>query len=356
VLPDRLPIVAAKTAAGSPPGVYHERELTAPVLLCDERGDLDPQSVGWARTPLFTANLRRHWPRKKRWNFWNWIDPEFVFSVTVADVDLASFCAVAFIDLRGGRSIERMDLRRSGFIALPERVEGGIEWKSEKMSYVLRDEGAGVAVEFACNDVQGTAVRAAFVARRLPGHESLNVVVPWTRTRFQLNSKHNTLPCRGTLRIGDRVLDMHPDRCFGVQDWGRGIWPYRSFWNWGVATGAQDGALIGVNMGGKWTTGTGSNENGVFLDGRLHKVMEDLEWSYDPANANGPWRVRAPHSGMIELTLAPRYAKTTRLDLGLFCTGGTCVFGTWHGTVRAAGREIAVRDLVGWAEEFAHRW
>jgi hypothetical protein len=355
MLADHLPIVAARIAGGSYAPVYHERELTEPVLLCNERGDLNPDAVGWARTPLVTANLRGHWPRKKRWNFWNWISPDFVFSVTVADIDLVSFCAVAFIDLRDGQSIERMDIRRSGFARLPEDVERDLAWESPKMSYSLHhDDDIGVA--FSCSDVQNVAVRADFVVRRPRGHESLNVVVPWTRTRFQLNSKHNTLPCEGTITVGNRRFEMHPDRCHGVQDWGRGIWPYRSFWNWGVATGVHAGRSIGVNMGARWTTGTGSNENGVWLDGRLHKVMEDLMWIYDSSNWKAPWRVRAPHSGMIDLTFTPSYVKTTGLNLGVFASGGTCVFGTWDGIIHAGGREIAVDRLIGWAEEFAHRW
>jgi hypothetical protein len=35
-----------------------------------------------------------------------------------------------------------------------------------------------------------------------------------------------------------------------VQDFGRGVWPYRSFWNWGVATGVRM-ACVGVNVGAK---------------------------------------------------------------------------------------------------------
>ena len=40
----------------------------------------------------------------------------------------------------------------------------------------------------------------------------------------------------------------------------------------------------------------------------------------------------------------------------LLATGGTCVFGTWRGRVRAADRDVAIDGLIGWAEEFAHRW
>jgi hypothetical protein len=192
--------------------------------------------------------------------------------------------------------------------------------------------------------------------RRRAGHESLNVVVPWSASRFQCNSKHAALPCEGEVRAGERRYRLDPHTCFGVQDWGRGIWPYRSFWNWGVATGYAGDALLGVNFGAKWTTGTGSNENGILCDGRLHKIMEDLRWDYDPVEWRKPWRVVAPHSGALDLVLEPVVAHTPRLDLGVIATGGVCAFGRWRGHVRVEGREIAVDGLVGWAEEFAHRW
>ncbi len=49
-------------------------------------------------------------------------------------------------------------------------------------------------------------------------------------------------------------------------------------------------------------------------------------------------------------------AHRSQISLGLFATGGVCCFGRWHGTLRFDGREVRVHDLIGWAEEFAHRW
>jgi hypothetical protein len=84
--------------------------------------------------------------------------------------------------------------------------------------------------------------------------------------------------------------------------------------------------------------------------------MEDLRWDYDPADWMRPWRVSARHSQMVDLTLVPIVAHRVRTSLGLLATGGVCCFGRSHGTIRADGREIRIRDLVGWAEEFTHRW
>ena len=355
-LPRHLPILAAKRARGGYERAYQERERTAATRLCDERGLLNPDAVGWSRFPRVTANLSGHRLRKKRWNFWSWIGRRFVFSVTVADLDYASFCSFFFIDFETGERVAGMDPRRGGYIAMPEEVERTLRWRSAKTDYALVNEGGDLAVAFRGRGGPGEEVAAAFTVRKPPDHESLNLVVPWTRRRFQLNSKHNTLRCEGEVVIAGRRYEMRPDDCHAVQDFGRGVWPYRSCWNWAVCTGEQGGELVGLNLGDRWTTGTGVNENGICHAGRLHKVMEDLEWRYDPADWMRPWRIRSVVSDAIDLTLTPFFAHTTGLNLGLLATGGTCAFGLWSGAVRFEGREVAIRDQVGWAEEFAHRW
>jgi hypothetical protein len=354
-LPDRLPILDRRGRTPVGPQ-YVERELTAPVDLCDARGRLDPAAIGFSRRPLVRANLSGHWPRKKRWNFWNWIAPEFVFSVTLADIDYTSFCSFSLTDFTDGAHFAGASYGLPGRFALPEVVDASVAFRGGGLDYDNRIDGADLAVRFRGRAGDGSEVAADFTVRRPPGHESLNVVVPWTATRFQCNSKHAALPCEGELRAGARRYVLDPRTAFGVQDWGRGIWPYRSFWNWGVATGWAGDVLLGVNVGAKWTTGTGSNENGILWNGRLTKVMEDLRWEYDASNWRKPWRVVAPRSGALDLVLEPVAAHTPRLELGVLATGGVCAFGRWRGRVSAEGRELAVDGLVGWAEEFAHRW
>ncbi len=356
LLPDHLPILDRRLARDGCPSVYPEREITSPVDLCDPRGRLNPAAVGFSRRPLVRANLSGHWPRKKRWNFWNWIGPDFVFSVTLADIDVASFCSFTLTDFRDATHWSGASYGRSGRVALPENVEASVAYRRGHIDYVNEIDGDDLAVRFRGRASDGTAVTAEFAVRRPTEHESLNVVVPWTATRFQCNSKHAALPCEGEVRAGSRRYTLDPNSCFGVQDWGRGVWPHRSFWNWGVATGWVGDVLLGVNFGAKWTTGTGSNENGILWNGRLHKIMEDLRWEYDAAQWRKPWRVVAPHSGAIDLALEPIAAHTPRLNLGVLATGGVCAFGRWRGCVRVEGRELDVDGLIGWAEEFAHRW
>ena len=352
-LPDHMPIVAARMARHRSP--YHEPELTRPLDLCDARGRLNPDAVGWSREPLVRANLSGHWPRKKRWNFWNWITADFVLSVTVADIDYAAFCEVTFTDFRTGQSVATLAPTWPGRLALAEHVERTVEFHGKTIEYANVHAGDALHVRLRA-DAKGVPIVAEFAVAKPPGHETLNLVAAWTPERFQLNSKHCALPTEGWIEVGGERHELRPEACHGVQDWGRGIWPWCSFWNWAVASGVQDGHSIGVNMGAKWTTGTGVNENALCIDGRLHKVSEDLAWTYDPADWRRPWRVVAPHTGMIDLTLEPLVVRTPQVGFGPLRSGGACAFGLWRGTVRWDGGAAELRGLPGWAEEFDHRW
>jgi hypothetical protein len=355
-LSEWMPIVDARMAGTRFPAAYAEREITASVDLCDARGRLNPAAKGWARTPAIRANLAGHWPRKKRWNFWNWICPRFVFSVTLANIDYAAFCAFFFIDFESGEKFEGMAPAWPGSISMPDRVEQPVSFRGGAIDYTNANRGGDFEVRFNGRDKHGAEVRADFVVRKPEGNESLTVVVPWSDDRFQMNCKENTRPCEGTITVGDRRYAMNPNDCHAVQDFGRGMWPYRSFWNWGVGTGVQDGRRVGINVGARWTTGTGANENALCIDGRLHKIMEDLVWEYDAAAPMQPWRVRSTHTEVVDIALQPIFPHDSKLSLGVLASGGVCVFGKWSGRLVVDGRSLRIENLIGWAEEFAHRW
>ncbi len=357
VAPAYMPIVKDFMEKGPYAPTYLEPEITEPVDLCDANGLLNRAAVGWSRRPLTRANLSGHWPRKKRWNFWNWICPDYVFSVTMADIDYALFCAVQFTDFKTLENFTGIGIKRGNAIVLPEHVERTVTFEGGGMEYACVNDGGDIKVDFSGPAIlSGVDVTADFIVRKPAGHETLNVVIPWSRERFQMNSKHNALPCEGTITVGGKTYEMDPANCHAVQDFGRGMWPYRSHWNWAVATGVVDGVTVGINMGDKWTTGTGANENGLCVGGKLYKVMEDLNWQYDPNDWMAPWRIKTDYSDMIDLTLTPIMVTDTTVSIGVLGTGGVCPFGHWNGVVRAGGNEIEIKNMIGWAEEFIHRW
>ena len=85
-------------------------------------------------------------------------------------------------------------------------------------------------------------------------------------------------------------------------------------WNWGAASGMSNGRTMGLQLGGKWTAGTGSTENALSVDGRLTKYGDELDWEY-LAQGDFPrqWRIRRER---LDLTFVPFYDKVTRTNLG----------------------------------------
>ena len=340
----------------------HERELTEPVDLCAPDGKrLNPAARGWSRRPLHRANLRGVWGRTKRWDYWAILAGDRVVTITYADVDYLGIAAVEWFDLASGRKGGReiiAPLARG--IALPDAPgTEPLRYRSEALDLDLVDGDAGTSLRARWTERDGaTGTLDAFVALP-PAHESLNVVIPWSERRFQFTSKHQARPVTGSFARGHEKIrfDATPGGAFGVLDVGRGRWPYKTRWNWGGGAGrAVGGSIVGLQLGGKWTVGTGATENGVIVDGRLTKIGEELVWEYDWEHPLRPWRVRAA-SGGIDLTLSPRYDRHAKVDAIVLATEVHQVFGTWSGTVRTDGGEvIQLEGIQGFAEESRSRW
>ena len=159
------------------------------------------------------------------------------------------------------------------------------------------------------------------------------------------------------MRLGDERIEFAAP-AFGCLDYGRGVWPEHTVWNWGSASGVRDGRTIGLNLGGKWTDGTGMNENGICIDGRLTKISEDLVFEYDREDWMQPWRVRTSASDRIDLRFDPEFERASisgsRED---FFSEAHQMFGRYSGRITPyGGSPIEVRDLFGWIEEHEARW
>ncbi|MGH8882184.1 MAG: DUF2804 domain-containing protein, partial [Stackebrandtia sp.] len=180
------------------------------------------------------------------------------------------------------------------------------------------------------------------------GHESLGVVVGWSARRFQYTVKDLGRPVAGTVTI-DGVAHVVEDG-FAVLDHGRGKWPYSVAWNWAAGCGARRS----IQLGGKWTDGTGSTENALFVDGRVHKIGDDLVWDYDRSDWQRPWRITGPR---VEVEFTPFHVRAARTALGVLSNETHQCFGNFSGRARTdAGDWVDLDGLTGWAEEARNRW
>jgi hypothetical protein len=182
----------------------------------------------------------------------------------------------------------------------------------------------------------------------------MSVVVPWDERRFQYTVKDVGRPVAGRIAVAGTAYDVGPADSFAVLDHGRGRWPYSVSWNWGALHGLVDGRRISVQVGGRWTDGTGSTENAVVVDGVVHKVGEELVWEYDDTGWSSPWRV---HGARLDVTVTPFHVRAASTNLLLVASRTHQAFGTARGWVCTSdGERIEVDGLVGWVEEVVNRW
>lgn len=337
----------------------HEREIVIPVALCDGGGRLAPAARGWSRTPLHRANLRGRPGRKKRWDYWCIISPDVIASVTYADVDYLGLGMVWVLDRRTGAQ---------GGGTLMRPFGRGFELAELPCTGVMTASGHGVAISIDertdttvidARGGHGSGGAAVEVSITTPTpYESMNVVIPWSDRAFQYTSKQTARPATGTITLGTTSWLLEDGSAWAVLDLGRGIWSYSNRWNWAAAAGrTAEGHTVGLQFGGKWTVGTGATENALYVDGRLSKIGEELEWSYSWDDPLRPWRVRTVASDQVDVTLTPDFDRHDRTSLGVLSMEVHQCFGTWAGTIRTDdGERLEIDGIHGFAEEARNRW
>jgi Domain of unknown function (DUF2804), N-terminal/Domain of unknown function (DUF2804), C-terminal len=336
--------------------VTHEPELTEPVDLCTPDGSrLNPAARGWSRMPLHRANLGDSGGRNKRWDYWAVLAGDVVVSAVYANVDYVGLADVWWADLTSGSCGGHGIVSDADAFVLPERPgTAPLRVDRDGLTIDIEDDDAGTHLCAQWAEADGRAGRLDVTAALRPGHESLNVVIPWSDELFNYTSKQQARAATGVLVVGDReiAIGAAAGDAWAVLDVGRGRWPAQITWNWGGGAGRVGDHVVGLQIGAKWTEGTGFTENGIIVDGRLTKLGAELQWEYDWDAPLQPWHVVDP-GGQLDIVLSPRYDKFTH-----GAGGGTHqVFGTWSGRVETDdGVSLEFDDVQGFAEEARQDW
>lgn len=358
-----------------------ETEITAPTSLSKITAGrpeltLNPDARGWSRRPLADTRLYTGfggWGRNKRWEYWGIMTPKHIIGITISSLEYAGVNQLYVVDREtlAPVSIEVVAPLARG-VTLPDTyLQGPASFMSKDLKIQITDtfenglhetriiaSGAGHYAKTSAH-VAGQAVTLELdlTMSRDATDDALHVVVPWSQKRFQYTIKEPALPATGTLRINGKEHSfggVHDSTSFGVLDHGRGRWPYSMIWNWAAGSGIVNGQRIALQLGDKWTDGTGSTENAVIVDGRLTKISEELRWQYDTTDWLKPWKVTGQN---IDATFTPFYERVAVTSLVVLAGETHQCFGTWTGSFTLPdGARISLDGLEGWAEEARNRW
>ena len=125
-------------------------------------------------------------------------------------------------------------------------------------------------------------------------------------------------------------------------------------WNWAAGSGIVDGHRIGLQLGGRWTAGTGMTENALIVDGVVDPMSTEVAWNYDLAHPDRPWRIQGDR---VDATLTQFHARRAATNALVIASRAVQAFGEWSGWAAGSdGRRDRVDGIVGWAEEAKNRW
>ncbi len=333
-----------------------EPEIGGPTSLTTAGGKLNREAIGWATQPIIdTSGLARGRGRNKRWEYWNVATPEHILGMTVSHIDYACVHELWLLDRATGHALGKAAtvIPPRGAVLAPRLEHGRSMARAKDLALDIDEVPGGTRL-------RGQIAGVAFdITAELPdGHERLALVVPWSDERFQYTVKDIARPASGWIRVDGVRHELPEGESWAVLDHGRGRWPYDISWNWGAGSGytqlGGESRVIGLQVGARWTDGTGVSENAFFVDGRMHKIHGPTEWRYDLASWRTPWQVTG---GGLDARFKPFHNKVTRTDLLVLKGHTDQCFGYWSGTfTTAAGEQIPFDGLIGWAEEVHNRW
>jgi hypothetical protein len=343
-----------------------QNEIQHSGSLLNSKGQL--AQVGWSRQPKLDCNLEaaRFYAlrplqrfRIKRWDYYALFTPQRFFSATIADLGYAGNIFVYILDFNTGELHEEglvIPLGRG--ITLPRNSHRGDAHFSDRrasLDFFVKPNARTVSVSWP-GFHDGRGIRAEFSLACPQKHESMTIVIPIGKRRFYYNRKINCLPAEGYLQYSDVQENISPQTCLGSLDWGRGVWEYKSFWNWASASGfLPDKRTVGLNLGCGFGDLSAASENCLLLNGKVHK-LETVEFDYVSGDYMKPWKFR-DSQGRLDLEFTPFKDRTATTNLGIISSQVHQMFGCYSGLVEADdGEVIQIESLIGFAEEHQARW
>ena len=178
-----------------------------------------------------------------------------------------------------------------------------------------------------------------------------------------MTTKQNCMPCSGTFKFGDKVVEFSKEDTYCALDWGRVNTPYQLVWYWGngaTKVKDEDGSEHTVGFEITWGIGDESyaTETAIFYDGKLHKFgAVDVEKFPKTNGFMNEWKF-VSEDGRFDMTMTPffdNHGDTNVLNLLRMHTHQ--LHGTWNGTVTLDdGKKIEIKDMYAFCEYCENKW
>ena len=340
-----------------------QHKITEPSDLLNEQGELI--QTGYATAPLLKYN-RENIARKRRlkeWDYYLIYNEAYAFALTVGYSAGYILIGISVIDFKNRTEQSKSIVKHVRNWNLPESsVIGDIIYKDVRTDLKIIHKGADREIFLYLDDfIPDSTLTASFLLSKEP-KDSMVIATPFKENKkyFYYNQKIIGMSALGSVNIKGEVYNFDSGNSFGLLDWGRGVWPYKTTWYWSVALGYILDNTFGFNLGYGFGNTDKATENMLFFNGNANKlgrvdfgIPKKLNNKYDYMK---PWHFTSSDN-RITMTFQPIYDRSSALHAVLFSTIQHQLFGKFSGTaVLDDGRTIHLNNFLGFAERVKNRW
>ena len=341
-----------------------KREVTEGGALLDGQGRLN--APGWARQPVWTYR-RGAVPSVlglKEWDRLIVMNDRMAVGVALADHTYLGSLTVWTFDLATGacQMARRQTPATLGSTGLSEDPAGNFAAAGEGWAAALLSDGEDRALTLHLEKFRGEEPLDAALTLTRPPRDRMAAAIPFLKKdQFYYTCKTCGMEAGGALAVGNDRTAFGPGST-AVLDWSRGVLPHQCSQTWAVAWGEAEGLPLALNLAGGLAPGPEPSENGVFVDGVLHKLdraafhLPGDRFPQKPGDLGGSWQIVSSDK-RLSVTFTPERLRQEDWNILLLRTSARQVFGRFSGAVTLTdGRRLTFRDLRGFVERSENKW
>ena len=338
-----------------------QNEITEPSNLFNNDGSLVQR--GWAREPILRYNkesIGKGWLRIKEWDHYSILNKDFGFQLTIGDIGYLTQMSYVWLDFnerrRDGKGLFKF-FTKSKLLPLSSLEDSKIIFPTKKFKASIKKEGTKRILSIDDSKFQERGLKGNIILKDDPKMDNTVVVIGYKEDPrlFYYNHKINYMPAKGSLYLGEKEFSFEPENSFGLMDWGRGIWPYKTHWLWGSACGIVNEVPVAFNIGYGFGDLSTHTENIIFYDGKAYKIDEVIfhRENRDPAK---PWKFSS-NDNRFNMVLTPLIPHKEKINFGLIYMNSSLLHGLYNGDiVLDNGEKIHIENMLGHAEDIYWRW
>jgi hypothetical protein len=338
-----------------------QHEITEPSNLFNEDGSLLQR--GWARKPILKynkENIGKNWTRIKEWDHLSVLNKDFGFQLTLGDIGYLTQMSYVWLDFktkeRSGEAIMKL-LTKGKVLPLSSLDNYKFDFPTKKFNASIEREGDKRILTIADETFLDKGIKGKIIFDDKPEWDNIVVSTGYEDdpTMFYYNHKINMMPAQGTITLGDVDYLFEPNSSFGLMDWGRGIWPYKTHWLWGSACGMVNDVPIAFNIGYGFGDLSTHTENIIFYEGKAHK-LDEVTFHHENRDPTKPWKFTS-NDNRFNMTLNPIIPYREKLNLGVIYLNSSLLHGLYSGEIILDnGEKVQIKEMLGHAEDIYWRW